>query len=252
MAASIERRNARHLKAIRALSSAIAHDINNLLSGVFGYGELLLLELSSRELKIPVEEIKRAGKRISSLTQLLSAFSGKFSSRPESLDIFEVLQEIKGFLAGMLGKSIEFSLEQTSGIWLLKADAGILKLALITMAIEIRSLMPEGGSLCVSARNLPEDAAAYRKTNLEPGRYVVVSAIAAGRIAVEEVGLSLLDADAPSDNKGAETDCAIPSILDLAQLSDGLSTIDDLSQHELRVSLYFPATLRESQPEGAG
>ncbi len=93
-----------YLEAYRKLSGSVTHDINNLLSSILGYSELLRMDISDANLRSSVDEIRTAGKRIASLTQLLSAFTDKYIYRPELLDLNEEISALKKYCADILGK----------------------------------------------------------------------------------------------------------------------------------------------------
>ena len=81
-----ELRHSRQLQMMGQLSEAVAHEMNNQLSGVLGYSELLLEESLADPLIPHVEEIMKAGKRLASLAHLLLIFR-EHEYRPEHFDI---------------------------------------------------------------------------------------------------------------------------------------------------------------------
>jgi len=63
-AVEIRLRRAQKMEAIGLMAGGVAHDLNNILSGITGYPELLLLQLPAEsELRQPIEAIKDSGKR---------------------------------------------------------------------------------------------------------------------------------------------------------------------------------------------
>ena len=63
------------LEILGKLAPAIAHDINNLLSGILGYSQVIISDPSAGGLKSCAEEIEKAGKRISGLVRFLQIFN---------------------------------------------------------------------------------------------------------------------------------------------------------------------------------
>ncbi len=233
----------RYLEAFRTLTGTVAHDINNLLSGISGYSDLLLLDLSDEHLRSPVEEIKTAGKRIAALSQLLSAFTDKHAHHPEQLDLNEEMLSLKKILAGILGEKTEFLMSLTPGLWPVQADRAKTKQALITVAMEMGNLMPEGGILRISTQNRPTEPDSLVRDPLSPAGYVVVTAESTGCIAVEDVLDSLL---APSLSAGIDAGkpaAGLPNIAELARLANGYSILNRYSAQELSLSICLPAAV---------
>ncbi len=69
---------------------------NNMLTGIIGYADLLLLSLNrDHPLISKVEEIKKAGKRARLFNQQLLAFSRKQMLQPQVLDLNLVVNDLK-------------------------------------------------------------------------------------------------------------------------------------------------------------
>ncbi len=67
----LERKLARaeKMQAIGLMASGVAHDLNNILAGIVGYPELLLLQLPlDSQLRAPIEAIHYSGKKVSVFT----------------------------------------------------------------------------------------------------------------------------------------------------------------------------------------
>ncbi len=57
--------------AVRARLNAIAHELNNLLTIINGYSELLLKQLDAGDVREQVLEVRQAGARVSELNEEL-------------------------------------------------------------------------------------------------------------------------------------------------------------------------------------
>jgi hypothetical protein len=230
-----------YLEAYRKLSGSVTHDINNLLSSILGYSELLRMEISDANLRSSVDEIRTAGKRIASLTQLLSAFTDKYIYRPELLDLNEEISALKKYCTDILGKTIEMSTGADPGIWPVRADRAKIKQALIILALEIKNLLPRGGTLHISTQNLPNARLPLNLSPHAPLNYVAVTALSSGSIAVERVPHSLIAPRASSDNASEVDAGAFPTLPYLVGLANGYCFLNGCSAQELSLSIYLPA-----------
>ena len=177
----------RQMEAIGRLSGPVAHDINNLLSGILGYSELLLSEPSIEHVKPYVQEISNAGRRIASLARVLLIFSRKYISHPEELNLNNVIEEIENLIPYVVGPAIRFETVKGAELWPVRADSSKIKQALITVAIDIREIMPDGGHFILETRNCSATQNGNRTTPDGQGPYVQITALATGRLASDQV-----------------------------------------------------------------
>lgn len=97
------------LKMIGTLAGGIAHDINNLLTPILGYSELLLMRTTEdKEYYEDVEEILKASKKGKDLIEQILFFSrnDKESVKIESVNINEVTRETIKLLKAVIPKDV--------------------------------------------------------------------------------------------------------------------------------------------------
>src|SRR5207244_12355121 len=87
--------------------AGLAHDFNNFLTTILGYGDLLLHE---REIKGTladhVTEIRAAAARASALTQQLLAFSRKQPLEPVIVEVNSIITNLERSLLRLIGENI--------------------------------------------------------------------------------------------------------------------------------------------------
>jgi len=92
MEASLARKE--KLEMIGALAGGVAHDLNNILSGIVTYPDLLLLKLGpASPLAQPLLSIKRSGERAAAIIQDLLTLSGHRGIERRSIDINDFIQK---------------------------------------------------------------------------------------------------------------------------------------------------------------
>ena len=80
------------MEAIGRLAGGVAHDFNNMLTGISGHGDLLLRQLpSGSPLRRHAEEIKQSCKRCAALTNQLLTFSRSQVLQPKIIDMNRAL-----------------------------------------------------------------------------------------------------------------------------------------------------------------
>jgi len=168
---------AQKMEAIGTLAGGVAHDFNNLLQGILGYTQMLLI---SRDESDPdtsnLEQIERAAKRASELTQQLLAFSRKVESKMRPVNLNEEVKQVEKLLRRTIPKMIDIELHLEERLHVINADPSQLQQVMMNLGINARDAMPEGGRLVIETEKAVLDEE-YCKANLgaRPGKYVQLS-----------------------------------------------------------------------------
>ncbi len=84
----------RKMEALGMLAGGVAHDLNNILSGVITYPELLLMRLpADSPLREPLETIRQSGERAAAVVSDLLTLARGVVSRREVLDLNDLVRE---------------------------------------------------------------------------------------------------------------------------------------------------------------
>jgi PAS domain S-box-containing protein len=170
-------RQSQKMEAIGTLAGGVAHDFNNILSIILGFSELLLSELGpSDPMRNDVEQIALAGRRASTLTRQLLAFSRRQVLQPKVVNLNEAIAATTDMLQRVIGEDIELAFLPAESLGSTLVDPGQMEQVLLNLVVNARDAMPRGGKLTIETGNVELDAA-YRDDHLgvEPGSYVVLS-----------------------------------------------------------------------------
>jgi CheY-like chemotaxis protein len=94
------------------------------------------------------------------------------------VDVGQVISDTTGLLDEVLGEHVPVVTRQAEGLWPVQADPGLLKQAIVNIALNARDAMPGGGQVAIDAVNIDMDKlpADWQDTadtaELLPGRYV--------------------------------------------------------------------------------
>jgi two-component system cell cycle sensor histidine kinase/response regulator CckA len=178
---------AQKMEAVGQLAGGVAHDFNNILTAIIGFGTLLKIETGKDELlRSYVTQILTSAERAATLTQALLAFSRRQIISPTPLNLNEIIQRVERLLSRLIGEDIELSTFLTDKDLTVMADSGQIETVLMNLATNARDAMPDGGSLIIKTERIELDhefikAHGYGK----PGFYALIS--------VEDTGLGMDD-----------------------------------------------------------
>jgi len=108
---------ARHT-ALRGLSGRLAHDLNNPLMIVTGYGEEMLLNLPPQDgRREDVAQILAATERISGLTHQLLEFTRPQAAAPQPMEVTRAIARMEESIAHSAGEGVTVELMLAGPVW---------------------------------------------------------------------------------------------------------------------------------------
>lgn len=147
----LEFRQLQKMEAVGHLAGGVAHDFNNILTAIIGYGNLLRLKIPPESpLRNFVDQILATSEKAASLTHSLLAFSRKQVMSLTPLDINEIVRGMKNILDRIIGEDIAFNVKTSDHDLIVTCDKGQIEHALINLAANARDAMPQGGILTIS------------------------------------------------------------------------------------------------------
>jgi len=151
--------HAQKLEAVGKLAGGVAHDFNNMLSVIQGYGELVLMSMApDAKYRKEITEICKAGERAAGITRQLLAFSRKQVLQPKLLDVNEAIERTEKMLQRLIGEDIDIEFHRGEGLHQVLFDPGQLEQVLMNLVVNARDAMTGGGKLTIETRNVDLDA----------------------------------------------------------------------------------------------
>jgi PAS domain S-box-containing protein len=187
------------MEAFGQLAAGVAHDFNNFLTTILGYGDLLLHERQIKgELADHVTEIRAAAGRASALTQQLLAFSRKHPLEPKVVEVNSIVTNLERSLLRLIGENISVVCDlhdEKEGAHI-KVDPNQLTQIILNLAVNARDAMPHDGQLTLKTDIV--DLPGQSESPLEcdkwaPGQYVAIAVADTGTGMSEEVQAHLFE-----------------------------------------------------------
>lgn len=138
------------LEAVGRLAGGVAHDFNNLITGMRGYADLLLDDLPlDHPHRADLHEIQRASSRAADLTRQLLTFARRQVATPRLLDLNRVVRDAEPLLRKLLGRSVELDINLAPGEVPVVVDPAQFEQVLTNLATNARDAMAGGGRVLV-------------------------------------------------------------------------------------------------------
>jgi PAS domain S-box-containing protein len=179
-----ERRVAEHLRqsqrieAVGRLAGGMAHEVNNMMSAVIGFGQFALKALPyGSQPHADVSEMVKAATRASGVTSQLLAFTRQQVLQPQVLDLNEVITGLVPMLRGYLGVNTELNLRLGAEVPRVRADRGQLEQVAVNLALNAQYAMPSGGTLTLETADVVvgQGFNSQSGVSMKPGSYVVLT-----------------------------------------------------------------------------
>jgi signal transduction histidine kinase len=238
---------AQKMEVVGHLASGVAHDFNNMLGVIIGYGDMMMTELDPGGLPHKcAEEIRQAAERAVGLTRQLLLFSRKQALQTTVLDINEVVAGMDKMLRRLIDENVELTFTLGKQIGHIKADSGQVGQVLMNLVVNARDAMPNGGKLTVETRNVTLDENFARTNpNAKPGEYVMLAVNDTGVGMSAETKSHLFEAFFTTKPKGKGTGLGLVTCQTIVKQCDGCIDVQSESGKGTTFKIYFP---RVEQP----
>jgi len=172
-------RQAQKMEAVGALAGGVAHDLNNILSGLVSYPELLLMDLPEEShLKKPILTIKRAGERAAAIVGDLLLLAKRGVGAGEVVNLNQIVSAYRGTpeyrQMQHYHPGVEVTISCDDDLFPITGSSLYLSKVLANLVLNAAEAMPHGGEVHVATENRSIDGPENGDVPPEPGDYVAV------------------------------------------------------------------------------
>jgi len=183
---------AQKLEAIGTLAGGVAHDLNNVLSGIISYPELLLFKLGpENDLAKPLQTIKKSGEKAATIVQDLLTLARRGVSVSDVVSLNETIltyldspefQKLQSF-----HPTVKVKTNLMTDLPHILGSHVHLSKTVMNLVSNAAEAMPSGGELTITTRVRPLNSPVDGYTEIVPGKYVEVT--------VADTGMGISDKD---------------------------------------------------------
>ncbi|HJW71647.1 MAG TPA: PAS domain S-box protein [Geothrix sp.] len=183
-----EKQQAQKMDSLGSLAGGVAHDFNNMLSGIMGYADLLLSGEENPKRQKALRAIIAAATRSAELTQKLLAFARRGRNLVEALDLQAMVKECLDLLRPSMNPDLHVVVAM-DGCPTVDGDPSQIHQVVVNLCINAMEAMPDGGVLTIAASIQEISESSHPGEPLPSGRYVELS--------VSDTGVGMSDAVKP-------------------------------------------------------
>jgi PAS domain S-box-containing protein len=259
-------RQAQKLQAVGTLAGGVAHEVNNQLMAVLGFGDFALKELGpDHPQSFDVREMVRAATRAAQVAQQLLTFSRRQSKQTQVIDLHAAADALVPVLQRLIGADKTVELAPTGARRLVLADATQMDQVLINLIANARDAMGTGGRVGIEVDDIVLDegyARAHGNIDLAPGAYVRISVTDDGHGMARETLAKIFEPFFTTKPVGKGTGLGLSTVYGIVKQHEGAIWAYSEPGLGTTVKVYFPAASEaelagaarpeEGAPNGAG
>jgi len=170
-------RQSQKLEGIGLLAGGVAHDFNNILTGILGYANMLEPDAApGSTMQEGLHVIQQAAERAAELTKQLLSFARRGKRQNTTVDLNSTILEVVSLLTRTVNKNISVTEHFDTDQATVLGDPGQLQQIVLNLAINGRDAMPQGGSLTFRTWRQDLDAEqVMAHPGAQPGVFVALS-----------------------------------------------------------------------------
>ncbi len=172
--------DARKMEAIGSLAGGVAHDLNNILSGIVSYPELMLLDLDDKSpLRQPLQTIKKAGERAAATVQDLLVLARRGIATTEVVNLNELVNQYLQSREHLKIRSdqpgLRFSTRLNPNLLNMIGSPGHLEKTVAHLVTNAAGAVKNSGKIHITTENIYLDNPLSAYDEVAPGDYVVLT-----------------------------------------------------------------------------
>jgi len=242
---------AQKMEAIGTLAGGVAHDLNNILSGIVSYPELLLMDLpETSPLRKPIITIQNSGERAAAIVQDLLTLARRGVEATEVLKLNNVISD---YLMSPEHAKLELNhpnltIEKNLDKNLLNILGSPVHLSktLMNLISNAAEAMPHGGNIVISTGNRHMDKIKNGFDDIDKGDYAILSVKDTGiGIAPEDVERIFEPFYTKKSMGRSGTGLGMAVVWGTVKDHRGYIDVKSAEGKGTKITLYFPVTRRD-------
>lgn len=165
------------MEAIGRLAGGVAHDFNNILQVILGYGSLALMDADNdSEMFEFISNIVDSGEKARNLVRQLLLFARREKFNPRLVSVNELISGLAMMLKRVIGENITLNFIPDKEVMNIYGDSGQLEQVVMNLCINARDAIGEAGIIIIKTKDVLIDQEwPCFDSSMPPGHYVMIS-----------------------------------------------------------------------------
>lgn len=238
-------RQTQKMEVMGQLAAGIAHDLNNILTCIIGFSELVGREPNlSDEARADLARVTGQGRRASALIRQILDFSRKSIIRRQLLDLAPCVKDTAELLRRTIPETIRIALEIEPTELAVQADATQVQQVLTNLAVNARDAMPEGGELTLGLCRLSlKRGEPPPLPELPPGEWVVISVSDSGTGVPPEVLPHIFEPFFTTKSPDQGTGLGLSQVYGIVKQHEGHIDVESRVGEGTTFTIYLPGVV---------
>lgn len=241
-------RYAQKMETVGKMAGGVAHDFNNILTAIVGFGSLLQSRIAKDDpMRSFVEKILSATERASNLTQSLVAFGNKQVVNLKSEDLSVIVRNMEKLLSGFVREDIRLSIRTMDRSLPVLADIGQIERIIMNLLVNARDAMPDGGDVTIETKT-ETLGAEFRKIHGfgSDGTYAVIAVQDTGTGMDKAVREKIFEPYFTTKGFGKGTGFGLSIVYDIVKEHHGYIVVDSEPGRGAMFMIYLPLAAEKS------
>ncbi len=240
------------IESIGRLAGGVAHDFNNILTGITGYSELALLKTpADQPVRNYISLIHENALKAAGLTKKLLAFSRKQLLEKKVVNLNTIVNNVVAMLQRIIGEDIILDFKLKDSLRNIFADISQIEQILMNLSVNARDAMPNGGRLLIETTEVEigEDFVKHHNGMEETGSYVMVSVSDTGIGMPKQILEKIFDPFFTTKEIGKGTGLGLATVYGTVKQHNGHIWVYSEPEHGTTFKVYLPIVEGEAVSE---
>ncbi len=243
---------AQKMESIGMLASGVAHEFNNILTGIIPNAELIKMTSDNSSSNFArAEAIQKSAYRAADIVRKLLNFARNDKERKDqSINLARAATETIDIIRKLFDKSIEIEVDFKDDLNFAKIDATSLQQILMNLSINAKDAMNGDGNITFSANNytVKTDLRVENK-DLLPGNYVCLKISDTGQGIDADKLKYIFDPFYTTKGPGKGTGLGLSMVYGIVKNSGGKIDVNSIPNEGTTFTIYLPATERVKEKD---